>query len=393
MLQFQARRYDTGEPVRITISGELIAAVEPAVPSAEAASWPYVGPGLFDLQINGLDGIWFAAESLTVDRVLSALHGHYRLGVTRLCPTIITNSTEALEAGFAAIRQACEREAWAQDMVPGCHLEGPYISPVDGPRGAHPLSQVRACDWNEFARLQAAAGNRIRLLTLAPESPGAEEFIRRAVSSGVTVAIGHTAATTAQIDAAVVAGARLSTHLGNGSHAVLPRHPNYIWDQLGDRRLWASIISDGFHLPASVIRTIVRTKGLKRTIITCDASGFAGCAPGVYDYFGTQVEVLADGPIVVAGQRQILAGSSRSTAECVAHAAAVAELTLGQAWELAARNPARLLGFEVVRLARGARADLTVFDYAGEPARIVVRGTIAGGCVVHGESEIKSFAA
>ncbi|MFO1094217.1 MAG: hypothetical protein U0992_13035 [Planctomycetaceae bacterium] len=224
MLQFHARRYDNGEPVRITISGDRVTAVEPAIPTATAADWPYVGPGLFDLQINGLDGIWFAAESLTVDHVLTALHGHYRLGVTRLCPTLITNATEALESGFAAIRQACEREAWAQAMVPGCHLEGPFISPVDGPRGAHPLAQVRACDWDEFARLQAASGDRIRLTTLAPESPGAEEFIRRAVSSRVTVAIGHTAATTAQIDAAVVAGARLSTHLGNGSHAVLPRH-------------------------------------------------------------------------------------------------------------------------------------------------------------------------
>ncbi|MFO1094216.1 MAG: amidohydrolase family protein [Planctomycetaceae bacterium] len=118
-----------------------------------------------------------------------------------------------------------------------------------------------------------------------------------------------------------------------------------------------------------------------------------GAAEGFYEYSGTKVEVLADGPIVVSGQLQILAGSSRSTAACVAHAAQAAELTLGQAWELAARNPARLLGFEVVRLARGARADLTIFDYAGEPAQVRVRGTIAGGQVVHGESEIKSFAA
>lgn len=391
MLQFHARRYDTGEPVRVSISGEHITAVEPAVPSGNLADWPWVAPGLFDLQINGLDGIWFAAESLTVDQVLAALHGHYRLGVTRLCPTLITNSYEALQAGFSVIRHACEREPWANDMVPGCHLEGPFISPIDGPRGAHPLPHVRPCDWDEFCRLQAASGNRIRLITLAPEAPGAVGFIRRAVAAGITVAIGHTAADATQIDAAVAAGARLSTHLGNGAHPVLPRHPNYIWDQLGDQRLWASIITDGFHLPASVIRTIIRTKGLQRTIITCDSSGFAGNPPGIYEYFGLKYEVLPDGPIVLAGQRQILAGSAMSTAHCVARAAAAADLTLGQAWELSARNPARLLGFPVVRLARGGLADLTVFDWSAESGRIAVRGTIARGRLEHGASEIKSL--
>ena len=388
MLSFHARRYDTGEPVKITISGDRIAAVEPAVPDGSAADWPFVAPGLFDLQINGLDGVWFAAEDLTADDVLKTLHGHYRFGVTRLCPTMITNSFEALRAGFAAIREACEREPWAAAMVPGCHLEGPYISAEDGPRGAHPLDQVRPCDWDEFSKLQAAAGGLIRLITLAPESRGAVEFIRRAVDAGVTVAIGHTAANTEQIDAAVTAGARLSTHLGNGAHGTLRRHPNYIWDQLGDARLWASLITDGFHIPASVIRTVVKTKGLQRTIITCDASGFAGFEPGVYEYAGMQYEILPDGPIVVAGQRQMLAGSARSTPDCVATTAAAADLTLGQAWNMASRNPARLLGFDVFRLARGSRADLTLFDYNPQSVRIEIRATLAAGCAVFGENAL-----
>ncbi|MBL8850501.1 MAG: amidohydrolase family protein [Planctomycetaceae bacterium] len=392
MIVFHARRFDTGEPVRVTVSGRFVAAVEPAVPAGDAADWPLVAPGLFDLQINGLDGQWFAAESLTPESVLVTLEGHYRLGVTRLCPTLITNSFAALEAGFHAIRAACDREPWAHDMVPGCHLEGPYISAEDGPRGAHPLSQVRGCDWDEFSRLQNASGNRIRLLTLAPESPGAVEFIRRAVASGVTVALGHTAADTTQIAAAVDAGAKLSTHLGNGSHTMLRRHPNYIWDQLGEPRLWASIITDGFHLPASVIRSIVATKGQHRTIITCDASGFAGCTPGTYDYEGSQYEVLSEGAIVVAGQRQILAGSAQSTPHCVAHAAAVTGLPLGRVWDMASRNPARLLGFEALRLARGSRADLVVFDHDPAASRIIVRGVVAAGRVVHGATEIKTLA-
>jgi len=387
MQSLLARRFETGEPVRISIVGDRIAAVEPAVPDADVADWPFVAPGLFDLQINGLDGHWFAGESLTPEQVLETLRGHYRLGVTRLCPTLITNSFEALRSGFDAIRRACEREPWADAMVPGCHLEGPYISPEDGPRGAHSPAQVRPCDWDEFAKLQAASGGRIRLVTLAPESPGATDFIRRAVAAGVTVSIGHTAADAAQIDAAVVAGARLSTHLGNGAHPILPRHPNYIWEQLGDSRLWASIITDGFHLPAAVIRTIVRTKGLQRTIITCDASGFAGLPPGDYEYSGLKYELTPEGGIYVAGQRQILAGSAQSTGHCVAHAAAVADLTLSQAWDMASRNPARLLGFEVLRLARGSRADLVVFDYDRDQQQITVRTTLAAGRVEWGAAE------
>src|SRR6185295_16579422 len=138
-------------------------------------------------------------------------------------------------------------------------------------------------DWDEFSELQRVSGDRIRLVTIAPEVRHAVEFIRRAVDSGVRIAIGHTAATADQIGAAVNAGATLSTHLGNGAHPIMRRHPNYIWEQLGEPRLAASIITDGQHLPDSVIRSIVRAKSVRQTIVTCDASGWAGCAPGTYE--------------------------------------------------------------------------------------------------------------
>src|SRR5690606_31509122 len=111
---------------------------------------------------------------------------------------------------------------------------------------------------------------------------GAPRFIARAVSSGVVVAIGHTGATSEQIRAAVDSGARLSTHLGNGAHAVLPRHPNYIWDQLACDELWASIIVDGHHLPATVVKCFQRIKGSERLILITDAVSVAGLPPGRY---------------------------------------------------------------------------------------------------------------
>ncbi len=379
MWQVKGRRYDNGEPVVINIEGERIASVQPALPDGPVADWPYVAPGLFDLQINGHAGIWFAKADLTTDEVLTTLRHHFRFGVTRLFPTLITASFEALHGGFAAIRKACEQEHWADLMVPGCHLEGPYISREDGPRGAHPLKQVRACDWDEFQRLNEASGGRIKLLTLAPEAEGAIDFIRKAVAAGVTIAIGHTGATPEQVTAAVDAGARLSTHLGNGAHGMLRRHPNYIWEQLGDSRLTASIITDGHHIPDSFIRTVIRTKTPARTVITCDAAGLAGCPPGVYQIESGGVEILPSGKIVVAHQPQFLAGSGQLTDHCVAHAMNVAGVSLKDAIDMAGRIPASLVGIEEIAIRRGSRADLVFFDIGGN-SQFAIRSTIAAGC-------------
>lgn len=373
------RSYVNGEPICVTVAGERIARVEPAWPAGDAAEWPWIAPGLFDLQINGHKGVWFCDPKLTVPQVLAVLEAHFPFGITRLCPTLITASFAALAAGVSAIRQACESAPWADKMVAGIHLEGPSISPEDGPRGAHPLNQVRPADWNEFSRLQDISGGRIRLVTLAPETGHAVEFIRQAVASGVTVSIGHTAATPDEITAAIDAGATMSTHLGNGAHGMIRRHPNYIWEQLGDKRLFACVITDGHHLPASVIRSIVRTKSTLHTIITCDSAGLAGCPPGRYQIESGEVEILPEGKIVVAANPQYLAGSAQLTDACVAYAIQAAGLSLQDAWNMASRNTARALKLEEHRLARGSRADLALFDWTapGDPIRI--RATVAAG--------------
>lgn len=379
MLQITGRRYDTGDCVCIETEGDRIKSVAPIESHADAGQLPLIAPGLFDLQINGHGGTWFSDESLTPEKVIQTLEPHYRFGITRLLPTLVTASHEAFIAGFTAIRKACEQERWVDQMVAGCHQEGPYIAREDGPRGAHPLEHVRAADWDEFCCYQEASGGRIRLVTLAAEAEGAVSFIRKAVAAGITIAIGHTGANSDQIAAAADAGARLSTHLGNGAHGQMRRHPNYIWDQLGDSRLMASIIPDGHHLPPSVIRSFIRAKGKSNIVITCDAAGLAGCPPGRYEAASGQVEVLEDGRIVIAGQNQLLAGSSLETDVCVAHAMSIADLSLREAFDMAGRNPCRLLGCEEVSLSSGSRADLVVFDYVGPGARINWRATIASG--------------
>lgn len=388
-MELVGRRYDTYEAVSIKIKEDQIASIE-VLPDSEATGLPFIAPAMFDLQINGYGGIWFNKQNLTKDEVCKILEKHYQYGITRLCPTLITSSYEEYVSGFTAIREACEEFPWVDQMIPGCHLEGPYISPIQGPRGAHPLDQVRPADWDEFSRLQEISGNRIRLITLAPEVDGAIPFIKKAVASGVVVSIGHTAAEPEHILDAVEAGARLSTHLGNGAHGTLRRHPNYIWEQLGEPRLMASIITDGHHLPASVVRTIIKTKGVENTIITCDASGLAGSPPGVYEQGSVKMEVLEDGPIVIAGQRQLLAGSGLETDTCVTTAIDMAGITLQESLDMAGLNPARLLGFEEIRLEVGSRADLILFHYEGSGSRMNLQTTLTCGAIKYGTLLVNS---
>jgi N-acetylglucosamine-6-phosphate deacetylase len=194
----------------------------------------------------------------------------------------------------------------------------------------------------------------------------------------VVVSLGHTAASGPQLRAAVSAGARLSTHLGNGSHAVLPRHENYIWEQLADDDLWASIICDGHHLPPAVVRCIVRVKTPARLVLTCDASSLAGLPAGRYREWDQDFDILPTGKIVVAGT-SYLAGSGDFTDRCVDNVVRFAGVSLGDAIDMAAARPRELLRLPPRPLAVGTPADLVLFD--GEPGKgmSVAATLIAGG--------------
>ncbi len=381
-MRFRARHYATGERVDLVCEDGRIARLEPAGEEKADIEAGWIAPALFDLQINGCEGISFNSPQLTEDGIRRVVSVCRRHGIGGLCPTLITNSREALLHGFVTINKACAADADLAHALPALHLEGPYISAEDGPRGAHPLRHVRSPDWDEFRRFQDAAGGRIRLVTLAPELDGALPFIEKLTASGVVVALGHTAATSACIRAAIAAGARLSTHLGNGSHALLPRHDNYLWEQLAADDLWASVISDGHHLPPAVLRCILRVKTPARTILTCDASSLAGLPPGRYREWDQEIEVLPNGRIVVPGTT-FLAGSGVFTDACIRHILALGEIALADAVDMAAARPRQLLGLEAGPLQVGAAADLMLFDWQpGETFRIIA--TVIAGRVVSG---------
>lgn len=358
----RGRHFASGEPVQIRIEGETIAAVEPL--RDDSSKLPWLAPGLFDIQVNGYGGIWFSCSDLTVEHVVQVCESLVTRGVSRFLPTLITASEETLIAAFQVLERARTSSDLVNNCVVGYHLEGPWISQEDGPRGAHPLEHVRPASVDEFQRLQQAAGGRIRLLTLAADCPGAGDMIRHCRSTGVRTSIGHTGGTSLQIDAAAAAGATLSTHLGNGAHGTLPRHPNYLWDQLADERLWASIIADGHHLPASVLKCVLKCKGTGKIILTSDVSGLAGCPPGVYRDENVNAEVLPDGRLVVAGQRQFLAGSGVTTGDCLVHMIQTCGITLPQAIQMSSSNPARFLDMSPNELKTGKPATLCAFQIA-----------------------------
>jgi N-acetylglucosamine-6-phosphate deacetylase len=360
MNTFHARHYRTGAPVAVTVESGRVARVEPS--ALNPARW--VAPALFDPQINGCNGISFNSPNLTRDGVREVVNECKAHGIGGFCPTLVTNSFDSLAHGFRTLARAIEADAELARRMPCFHLEGPYLSGEDGPRGAHPKAHARDPDWDEFRRLQDAAGGRIRMVTLAPERAGAIPFIEQLTASGIVVAIGHTAATGAQIRAAVSAGARTSTHIGNGCHAVLPRHDNYIWEQLACDDLWMSVIPDGHHLPPAVLKSVIRAKGVSRTLVTCDASSLAGCAPGRYREWGTDIDVLPNGKIVVAGT-PFLAGSGHFTDVCIGELVRSAGVSLSDALEMASARPRALLGLPPVELAPGAPADLMLFDWDG----------------------------
>ena len=294
-------------------------------------------PGLFDLQVNGFGGVDFNGPSLSADRCADALERMRATGVTRCLPTLITSPFDRFAANARVLARMTD------PSIAGLHMEGPYLSPDDGARGAHPREHVTAASIDDFNRRQEAADGRILLVTLAPEVPGAIALIEHLVASRVRVAIGHTAASAAQVHDAIVAGATLATHLGNGCAQMLPRHPNPIWELLAADGIFASLIVDGHHLPPATVKVMARAKGPGRTILITDAIAAAGCPPGRFTIGGVECVLDANGRVSLPGT-PYLAGSSLTLDRAVGNLVRFSGLTFDQVIPMASTIPARYLG-------------------------------------------------
>ncbi|MFP4540110.1 MAG: N-acetylglucosamine-6-phosphate deacetylase [Opitutales bacterium] len=348
-----------GGRVRLFVRDGRFEAVEKLGP--EAPDLPFAAPGFVDLQLNGYAGVNFSDPTVSPEAAADVLTALWRTGVTRFCPTLVSQSVEGLTSCFRNLESL--RRALPEFAVcaPCYHLEGPFLS--NGPSaGAHRPEFMRDPAWSLFAPLQEAAGGRIALLTLAPERAGAEAFTRQAVKAGVRIALSHTDGTPGEVHRLAAAGASMNTHLGNGCPQLLDRHEAPFWAQLADDRLLAGLICDGFHLAPDMIRVILKVKGLERCILVSDAVHAGGLPPGPYDLLGKPIELLPSGQVVTADRRS-MAGSALTMDRAVAHFRAVTGLSLGEALGPATTVPAAYLpGLGApAAIAPGEPADFVLF--------------------------------
>lgn len=363
-----AAHYRTGHTHEFRFQGDRVESIRRVRKPAAAV----FGPGFVDLQCNGYAGVDFNRRETEPIVLGGAIRTMWEHGCTEVLPTFITAAPDAMDEYLSDMCKALESDAEAARSVPCFHLEGPFISPVDGARGAHPLAHVKPVDAKLWRRWQKVAGGRIRLVTLAPEVKGSLPFITKLREEKVLPSLGHTMADTACVARACEAGAMMSTHLGNGCPHELPRHQNPIFAQAGEDRLVASFIADGIHLPPEVLRSLWRAKGLG--VLVTDAMAAAGAPPGYYSIGETEVEVGPDRVVRQPGTKN-LAGSALTMNEAVANLVRFARIPLADAWDAASVWPWALL--REAGIVRGSLTSTVIASHGDEGLEVLA--SLRGG--------------
>jgi len=308
-------------------------------------------PGFIDIQVNGYAGIDYCDPDTSVDRIIESTEILTACGTAGLLATVITNERAALEQCVANIVNAKKRQG-ADSPILGIHVEGPFISPEDGYRGAHPVTAIGDPDLEQFRRLCEIGEGEVRLVTLAPELKGAADFVR-AVAPDVLVAAGHTNADFATLRASVDAGLSLFTHIGNGCRQMIDRHDNIIMNAFGIENLRLCFIADGFHLPEAFLRALFLCRPPEGLIAVSDSVAFAGLPPGTYELIGREVVVTESGRVHLASDVNVMAGSSANLAACANNLARMDIATPETIRQVAFENPLRLLGLDPATYRKG----------------------------------------
>ena len=298
--------------------------------------------GWVDLQVNGYVGVNFSSMELTKDDARKACREILSSGTAIFLPTIITSPDEVYERNLPLMAEVIGDKEFA-GKIPGFHFEGPFLSQEKGASGAHNPEWMLKPDVNYFKKLSKLCGGKIKMLTVAAELEGACKLIRYASNSGTAVSLGHQLANSADFAKAAGAGAKALTHLGNGLPNLLPRHPNTIWDGIAEDLLIPMIITDGHHLPPSVIKTIIRAKGADNCIVVSDAAPIAGLKPGKYECFGGDVVLDRNGRLYNP-KLNCLAGSSFNMTKCMNYLKGLSLLSDKELIKVGYENPLRLIG-------------------------------------------------
>lgn len=328
----------------------------------------FIAPGFIDIHTHGcagadfMDGTPEALERISMTKAAE--------GVTSFLATTITAQGEAIRKALATL-QEYPTPPGAKPL--GIHLEGPYIDPARA--GAQPLSAIRLPSATEFEDLFASG--LIRVISLAPELPGASELIRAGRERGIVLSIGHSSATYEQALAAADAGVTSATHLFNALPPLHHRQPGAVGAVLDDQRFYAEIIADGVHLHPAIIRLVARLKGPERLILITDAIRAAGLPDGDYDLGGESVIVQDGVARTVSGS---LAGSTLSLDQALRNTLTFTDLSLPEVIRMISLTPATLLGIEdqTGSIAVGKDSDLTLLD-----SSLSVMKTISLGEVIY----------
>jgi N-acetylglucosamine-6-phosphate deacetylase len=371
------------QPLRIEIEDGRIKSVAHIKELSDPQSNYYIAPGLIDNQINGFMGVSFVdtGGELTQEGISLVTTSLWEKGITSYFPTLTTNDKQIYLKNLKLLARTKE-DPDLLGSIPGFHIEGPYISPVDGFRGAHPLKYVREPDWDEFMEFYEAADGNILQISLAPEIEGAMDFIKKCQEIDGVVGLAHHNGSADQISEAIDNGARLAIHLGNGLANTINRHRNPLWPQLADDRMSIGIICDGIHLLPEQIKVFYRAKGPDRIIMTSDVSSLGGMPVGKYlNAIGDTLEITQEGAIIYPAQ-QVLAGSAQDLSKGVGHIMEVTGCSLAEAVQMASTNAARLYGLDDRgELNPGMRADIILFTM--DDFQMNIKKTIVSGNTVY----------
>lgn len=340
--------------------------ISSVAPLKDSRDLPWIMPVLVDLQQNGAMGNLFS-DLKSPEELRTIAESLFSHGVGRVQATTISTSVEKIISSVGLIAQECAREPELDKLIFGLFHEGIFISSEEGWRGDHDLEHIKAPDWDLFRRIDAASGNRFTSVNVAPEVPGAMEFISQAVAAGKKVSLGHCNPTTEQIREAASRGADRVTHFGNGACPQLHRFKNPFWEMLNNPQLKLGLICDGFHLPPELVSVALRIKGRQNCLVVSDASNFSGLKPGIYGDGKRQLD--PNGFLHVIG-KDLLAGSSCQQNTCVNFLMQKIGFSLLDAWRQCSLYPAAAMGIKLPEIKVGEEASFVIVREGNQEALI-----------------------
>ncbi len=325
--------------------------------------------GLFDIQVNGMIGHFLSSDGLSVKKVLEIDRELEKRGVLLWCPTICTQKPEIVAKNLKILGEIIE-----QKIVPGIfgiHMEGHYISSLEGYRGVHSPKYIKDPVNKEFDYWQEEAGGNIRLFSLAPERNGAIDFIKKLRNEGVKVGLVHHAAEHEVILEAVASGADLATHLINGCTPLIHRQHNVIWSQLSIDEMWASFIADGHHIPYYTLRAVVKAKGISRSILISDLFYLSGFPEGDYISETNGMKVVLKDEGLWVKDKDMLSAAVKSLDQDVEYIAKYCNFSIEDALIMASINPARYFGIEDrMMIYPGRKGPLAIFQWKNNNLKV-----------------------